>query len=170
MALLSVYSSAYIECLFLPFLCTLLLCGSLHCRSTLIPFARFAGFTAVIPLCVCFFFFLYIHIASPSFISLDSHTSLPDLLLILSVSPCVTLLYIFPSLPSFICFIHLFPTCLLHYGGIGDGSFGSVAVARVRTAGSNIARRGTMVRGNLGTVSCGSCVLTLGTNRSQSRR
>ncbi|OJJ01598.1 hypothetical protein ASPVEDRAFT_52518 [Aspergillus versicolor CBS 583.65] len=28
---------------------------------------------------------------------------------------------------------------------IGDGSFGSVAVARVRTAGSNIARRGTMV-------------------------
>ena len=32
---------------------------------------------------------------------------------------------------------------------VGDGSFGSVAVARVRTAGSNIARRGTMVsRGN----------------------
>lgn len=29
---------------------------------------------------------------------------------------------------------------------VGDGSFGSVAVARVRTAGSNIARRGTMVR------------------------
>lgn len=29
---------------------------------------------------------------------------------------------------------------------IGDGSFGSVAVARVRTAGSNVARRGTMVR------------------------
>ncbi|KAH8427534.1 Serine/threonine protein kinase [Aspergillus melleus] len=28
---------------------------------------------------------------------------------------------------------------------VGDGSFGSVAVARVRTAGSNIARRGTMV-------------------------
>lgn len=28
---------------------------------------------------------------------------------------------------------------------IGDGSFGSVAVARVRTAGSHIARRGTMV-------------------------
>lgn len=28
---------------------------------------------------------------------------------------------------------------------IGDGSFGSVAVARVRTAGSNVARRGTMV-------------------------
>lgn len=28
---------------------------------------------------------------------------------------------------------------------IGDGSFGSVGVARVRTAGSNIARRGTMV-------------------------
>lgn len=29
---------------------------------------------------------------------------------------------------------------------VGDGSFGSVAVARVRTAGSNVARRGTMVR------------------------
>ena len=28
---------------------------------------------------------------------------------------------------------------------IGDGSFGSVAVARVRTAGANIARRGSMV-------------------------
>lgn len=28
---------------------------------------------------------------------------------------------------------------------IGDGSFGSVAVARVRTAGSHLARRGTMV-------------------------
>ena len=28
---------------------------------------------------------------------------------------------------------------------IGDGSFGSVAVARVRAAGSNVARRGTMV-------------------------
>lgn len=28
---------------------------------------------------------------------------------------------------------------------IGDGSFGSVAVARVRTAGANVARRGTMV-------------------------
>lgn len=32
---------------------------------------------------------------------------------------------------------------------IGDGSFGSVAVARVRTAGSNIARRGTLVRTEL---------------------
>lgn len=31
MASLSVYSSAYIQCLFLPFLCTLLLCDSLHC-------------------------------------------------------------------------------------------------------------------------------------------
>ena len=28
---------------------------------------------------------------------------------------------------------------------IGDGSFGSVALARVRTAGGHIARRGTMV-------------------------
>ena len=28
---------------------------------------------------------------------------------------------------------------------IGDGSFGSVAVARVRAAGSNVARRGTLV-------------------------
>ena len=29
---------------------------------------------------------------------------------------------------------------------IGDGSFGSVALARVRTAGAHVARRGTMVR------------------------
>lgn len=29
---------------------------------------------------------------------------------------------------------------------IGDGSFGSVVLARVRTAGANIARRGTVVR------------------------
>lgn len=29
---------------------------------------------------------------------------------------------------------------------IGDGSFGSVVLARVRGAGSNIARRGTVVR------------------------
>ena len=28
---------------------------------------------------------------------------------------------------------------------IGDGSFGSVSLARVRGAGSNVARRGTMV-------------------------
>lgn len=28
---------------------------------------------------------------------------------------------------------------------IGDGSFGSVALARVRTAGAHIARRGTVV-------------------------
>jgi meiosis induction protein kinase IME2/SME1 len=28
---------------------------------------------------------------------------------------------------------------------IGDGSFGSVAMARVRTAGGHIAKRGTMV-------------------------
>lgn len=28
---------------------------------------------------------------------------------------------------------------------IGDGSFGSVALARVRTAGAHIARRGTLV-------------------------
>lgn len=28
---------------------------------------------------------------------------------------------------------------------VGDGSFGSVSVARVRTAGANVARRGTMV-------------------------
>lgn len=28
---------------------------------------------------------------------------------------------------------------------IGDGSFGSVSLARVRTAGSHIARRGTLV-------------------------
>ena len=30
---------------------------------------------------------------------------------------------------------------------IGDGSFGSVALARVRTAGAHIARRGTLVGG-----------------------
>lgn len=30
---------------------------------------------------------------------------------------------------------------------IGDGSFGSVALARVRSAGANIARRGTLVSG-----------------------
>lgn len=29
---------------------------------------------------------------------------------------------------------------------VGDGSFGSVALARVRTNGAHIARRGTMVR------------------------
>lgn len=29
---------------------------------------------------------------------------------------------------------------------IGDGSFGSVALARVRQAGSHVARRGTLVR------------------------
>ena len=28
---------------------------------------------------------------------------------------------------------------------IGDGSFGNVVLARVRSAGSNVARRGTMV-------------------------
>jgi meiosis induction protein kinase IME2/SME1 len=28
---------------------------------------------------------------------------------------------------------------------IGDGSFGSVVLARTRTAGANVARRGTMV-------------------------
>ena len=28
---------------------------------------------------------------------------------------------------------------------IGDGSFGSVVLARVRSAGSNVARRGTVV-------------------------
>jgi meiosis induction protein kinase IME2/SME1 len=31
---------------------------------------------------------------------------------------------------------------------IGDGSFGSVVLARVRSAGSNVARRGTVVRMN----------------------
>jgi meiosis induction protein kinase IME2/SME1 len=30
---------------------------------------------------------------------------------------------------------------------IGDGSFGSVVLARVRSAGSNVARRGTVVSG-----------------------
>ena len=37
---------------------------------------------------------------------------------------------------------------------VGDGSFGSVAVARVRTAGSNVARRGTMVCRQPSLLSC----------------
>lgn len=36
---------------------------------------------------------------------------------------------------------------------IGDGSFGSVALARVRTAGAHIARRGTLVSCNVATAS-----------------
>lgn len=32
---------------------------------------------------------------------------------------------------------------------IGDGSFGSVSLARVRTAGSYVARRGSLVRFNV---------------------
>jgi meiosis induction protein kinase IME2/SME1 len=32
---------------------------------------------------------------------------------------------------------------------IGDGSFGSVTLARVRSAGANIARRGTLVCGTI---------------------
>ncbi len=32
---------------------------------------------------------------------------------------------------------------------IGDGSFGSVVLARVRSAGSSVARRGTVVRPSL---------------------
>jgi meiosis induction protein kinase IME2/SME1 len=35
---------------------------------------------------------------------------------------------------------------------IGDGSFGSVSLARVRGAGAQIARRGTMVRRRVGRV------------------
>lgn len=35
------------------------------------------------------------------------------------------------------------------YKEIGDGSFGSVALARVRTAGAHVAKRGTMVRVHL---------------------
>lgn len=34
---------------------------------------------------------------------------------------------------------------------IGDGSFGSVALARVRTAGAHVARRGTLVCSTLRT-------------------
>jgi hypothetical protein len=33
---------------------------------------------------------------------------------------------------------------------IGDGSFGSVVLARVRTAGASVARRGTVVSSNVG--------------------
>ena len=44
---------------------------------------------------------------------------------------------------------------------IGDGSFGSVVLARVRTAGANVARRGTMVSRNpfhtAGPPSVGTC-------------
>ena len=36
---------------------------------------------------------------------------------------------------------------------IGDGSFGSVALARVRGAGAGVARRGTMVRLTVFTIS-----------------
>lgn len=32
---------------------------------------------------------------------------------------------------------------------IGDGSFGSVVLGRVRTAGANVARRGTVVSGGV---------------------
>lgn len=40
---------------------------------------------------------------------------------------------------------------------IGDGSFGSVALARVRTAGASVARRGTVV--GVGSVSLSRLVL-----------
>jgi meiosis induction protein kinase IME2/SME1 len=40
---------------------------------------------------------------------------------------------------------------------IGDGSFGSVALARVRSAGAQVARRGTLV-------SCSQCDRLLHTN------
>lgn len=40
---------------------------------------------------------------------------------------------------------------------IGDGSFGSVALARVRGNGSNIARRGTMVRSILSSFNGADC-------------
>lgn len=40
---------------------------------------------------------------------------------------------------------------------IGDGSFGSVSLARVRANGSNIARRGTMVSA----LPTGACALLI---------
>jgi meiosis induction protein kinase IME2/SME1 len=40
---------------------------------------------------------------------------------------------------------------------IGDGSFGSVALARVRGAGASVARRGTLVSSNLLFGSWDSC-------------
>jgi meiosis induction protein kinase IME2/SME1 len=40
---------------------------------------------------------------------------------------------------------------------IGDGSFGSVVLARVRAAGSSVARRGTVV-----SIACSSRTFTIG--------
>jgi meiosis induction protein kinase IME2/SME1 len=40
---------------------------------------------------------------------------------------------------------------------IGDGSFGSVALARVRGAGASVARRGTMVSPNALDILLPSC-------------
>jgi meiosis induction protein kinase IME2/SME1 len=49
---------------------------------------------------------------------------------------------------------------------IGDGSFGSVALARVRSAGANVARRGTLVSYLI--IRDIACILT--TTRLLSRR
>lgn len=43
---------------------------------------------------------------------------------------------------------------------IGDGSFGNVVLARVRTAGANVARRGTVVSGCSADEACPSWFLT----------
>lgn len=51
---------------------------------------------------------------------------------------------------------------------IGDGSFGSVVLARVRSAGHTVARRGTVVSDLM--QFCGRALLTRGRVRSQSRR
>ena len=51
---------------------------------------------------------------------------------------------------------------------IGDGSFGSVVLARVRSAGANVARRGTVVR--LINPSSDDSMLTAHTARSPSRQ
>ena len=45
------------------------------------------------------------------------------------------------SLPSALCLEDRFEVIK----EVGDGSFGSVALARVRSAGANVARRGTLV-------------------------
>jgi len=42
---------------------------------------------------------------------------------------------------------------------IGDGSFGSVVLARVRSAGANVARRGTVVRLAVAGLTWGSVVV-----------
>lgn len=50
---------------------------------------------------------------------------------------------------------------------IGDGSFGSVVLARVRTAGANVARRGTVVSSGSSSRCLNRRELTFGLGRNQ---